>query len=392
MRVLHLLNDVTDRGNGIVNAAVDLAIAQVQLGYDVAVASAGGGYVPLLTSRGVRHLTLDQPRRLRQVPWAIETIRRHLRDFEPDAVHAHMRTGLLLAWALKWSFPFSLVGHVHNVHDRESILMGLADRVIAVSESVGASMSRQLIPKRKIRVVLNRTLGSSRVPPLRELRAATLMRPAIVTVCGMSTRKGIEELLRAFELIGSEIRDAHLYLVGDGPERERFENLARRSQFQERIHFEGYQCVPQGYMLSADVFVLASRRESFGLVLIEAREAGCAIVATNVDGISEALDGGNAGVLVRTNDDAALADAIRRILCDKALREQLQRKAMEGLSRFRVDRMALEMQDVYDEVVATRKQCSGSAAMPRNKYPISDAVKRQSLPPADGPGSAATHS
>ena len=57
MRILHILNDVTDRGNGIVNTAVDLAIEQARQGLDVAVISAGGGYVPLLQSAGVLHLS-----------------------------------------------------------------------------------------------------------------------------------------------------------------------------------------------------------------------------------------------------------------------------------------------------------------------------------------------
>ena len=98
MRVLHILNDVTDRGNGIVNTAVDLAIEQVRQGHVVAVASAGGGYQPLLERAGIVHLV---PRSVaasgttasgsRAVPGS------SLREFQPEVVHAHMRTGLLLA-------------------------------------------------------------------------------------------------------------------------------------------------------------------------------------------------------------------------------------------------------------------------------------------------------
>ena len=293
MRVLHILNDLTDRGNGIVNTAVDLAMEQAYQGVEVAVASAVGGYQPTLERAGVVHLTLDQSRDPVHLLRAIRVFRGHLREFRPDVVHAHMRTGLLLAWFCRHFHRYTLVGHVHNVHDRESIVMGLADRVIAVSESVATTMAACGIPKKKIRVVLNRTLGSRRVPMLAEIQPAALERPSIVTVCGMSQRKGIDVLISVFEQIGREFQDAHLYLVGDGPDRQQFERQAANSQWSERIHFEGYQAVPQAYMLSADVFVLASRRESFGLVLIEAREAGCAIVATDVDGVSEALDGGS---------------------------------------------------------------------------------------------------
>ena len=109
--------------------------------------------------------------------------------------------------------------------------------------------------------------------------------------------------------------------------------------------------LPQAYMLSADVFVLASRRESFGLVLIEAREAGCAIIATDVDGVAEALDGGGAGVLVAQGDVRALADALRQMLSNGDERVRWQKRAKAGIAMFHVDRMAREMKAVYDELV-----------------------------------------
>jgi glycosyltransferase involved in cell wall biosynthesis len=355
MRILHVLNDVTDRGNGIVNTAVDLAIEQARQGLEVAVVSAGGGYKPVLERAGVLHFTLDQSRRPSTTLRALWSLRRQIVEFRPHVVHAHMRTGLLLAWVWVRFHRFALVGHVHNVHDRESVIMGLADRVIAVSHSVAATMAQRGIAEHKIRVVLNRTLGSKRRAALAEVTPASLAKPSIVTVCGMSHRKGIEELLSAFEMVGEELPCAHLYLVGDGPEREQFQELAHRSTWRDRIHFEGYQAVPQAYMLSADVFVLASRRESFGLVLIEAREAGCAIVATDVDGVAEALDGGEAGVLIPPQNVNALADALCRLLRSEDECNAWRMNAQRGIEMYCVRTMALEMRNVYDELVNERK-------------------------------------
>jgi glycosyltransferase involved in cell wall biosynthesis len=356
MRVLHILNNVTDRGNGIVNAAVDLAIEQARRGYSVAVVSAGGGYQPLLLSEGVFHLALDQSRRPLGILRAAQLFHKQLRIFQPDVVHAHMRTGLLLAWFWRHFERFALVGHVHNVHDRESVLMGLADRVIAVSESVGETMAAYGIPRRKLRVVLNRTLNGARQPSLQNIEPAALARPAIVTVCGMTRRKGIEELLTAFDEVAHKFPDTHLYLVGDGPERGWFELLAQRSPHCARIHFEGYKAVPQAYMLSADVFVLAARRESFGLVLLEARAAGCAIVATNADGISEALENGGSGMLVPPRNPAALADALCQMLSSDRERMEWQRRGKLGIEKYSIERMVREIRDVYDEITGEKKR------------------------------------
>ena len=355
MRVLHILNDVTDRGNGIVNAAVDLAMEQARQGFVVALASAGGGYQPLLESGGVTHLKLDQTRSPLRILRALRKFHQQVREFQPDVVHAHMHTGLLVAWFWRLIDQFKLVGHVHNVHDRESVLMGLADRVIAVSSSVAITMAKSRIAARKLRVVLNRTLGTRRQPELAEVDAAALLRPAIVTVCGMTQRKGIEELISAFEIVGREFPDAHLYLVGDGPERQLFEAQARRSPQRDRIHFKGFKKVPQAYMLSADVFVLASRRESFGLVLLEARAAGCAIVATDADGIAEALDGGRSGMLVPRLNTLAMAEALCAMLSSNSERDKWRMRAKNGIENYSVSIMAREVMEVYEELLDERK-------------------------------------
>jgi glycosyltransferase involved in cell wall biosynthesis len=350
MRILHILNDVTDLGNGIVNTAVDLAIAQARQGHTVAIASAGGGYQSLLEQHGVLHFQIDQSRSVANMLRAAFLFRRQIRNFRPDVVHAHMRTGLLLAWLWSSLYSFSLVAHLHNVHDRESILMGLAQRVIAVSESVADTMIRNGIRRGKIRVVLNRTIGTPRLPPLSAVAPAAIARPAIVTVGGMSHRKGIAELISAFEIVAKKFPGVHLYLVGDGPQCSLFQKQARMSRYQERIHFEGFQKLPQAYMLSADVFVLASRRESLGLVLIEAREAGCAIVASCIDGIGEALDDGHAGLLVPPRNPPALAAALCRLLGDEQERNFYQRHARLGIELFRVEVMASEIEKIYDEL------------------------------------------
>ena len=352
MRVLHILNDVTDLGNGIVNTAVDLALEQAKEGLVVAVASARGGYLDLLKRGGVQHLTLDQSRSPARLVSAVRHLWGQIQEFRPDVVHAHMRTGLLLAWICKRAGGFGLIGHVHNVHDRASIVMGLADRVIAVSQSVSASMVRRGIPKRKIRVVLNRTLGNLRQVSISEVSPASLAKPSIVTVCGMYYRKGIPELISAFAIIAREFADVHLYLVGDGPQRKEFEQYAHQSGVGERVHFEGFQPEPRAYMLATDVFVLASRRESFGLVLIEARQAACAIVAADADGIAEALDWGRAGMLVPPRNVRALALGMREMLRNDEVRSEWQRSAKIGLSNYQVKVMAGEIRNIYEELTA----------------------------------------
>jgi len=350
MRILHILNDVANRGNGIVNATVDIAMEQARQGHTVAIVSAGGEYVELLRAHSVHHILLDQSRKPVNLLRAAVRFRGIVRGFQPEIVHAHMRTGLLLAAAWRRLLCYALVSHVHNVHERASKLMGLAQRVFVVSDSVGVTMEGSGISREKIRVVLNRILGSPRLAPLSAVERPPLRHPAIVTVCGLYVRKGVAELITAFSAIADEFPAAHLYIVGDGPDAAAFHAQAAAAACADRIHFEGFQSSAQPYLCAADVFVLASHRESFALALIEARHAGCAIVATAVDGTPQALDYGRAGLLVPAKNSSALADALRTMLADDAGRRAWGQRAQQGMDDFTIQRMVEELHRVYEEL------------------------------------------
>lgn len=349
MRVIHILNQVQEIGNGIVNVAVDLACLQAKAGHEVGVASAGGEYEELLARYGARHFKLNQGRKPINLLKAAARYRAIVHEFQPDIVHAHMMTGVVLARALRAGFGYALVSTVHNEFQRSAVLMGLADRVIAVSNAVADSMTRRGIPQKKLRVVSNGTLGSPRTRQLKEYLPLPLQRPAIATVAGMYRRKGIAELIDAFAQIALDFPEAHLYLVGNGPDRAMFEAQAQSTPVADRIHFEGFQPEPQRYLLAADIFVLASHRDPSPLVIPEAREAGCAIIASAVDGIPEALDGGQAGLLVPPADSQALAAALVQLLSDPNVLHKWKAQAQHNLEWLTAARVNEETLEVYRE-------------------------------------------
>ncbi|MBR8838140.1 MAG: glycosyltransferase family 4 protein [Stigonema ocellatum SAG 48.90 = DSM 106950] len=351
MRIIHVLNHIQEIGNGIVNVAIDLACLQAKQGHDVAVASAGGEYQTLLGSYGIKHFQLNQSRTPSNIINAAWDYREIVQKFQPHIVHAHMMTGVVLAALLRHGYEYRLVSTVHNEFQRSAILMGWADRVIAVSNAVADSMVRRGIPKNKLRVVANGTLASPRHRCIKDYQPIPLQRPAIATVAGIYQRKGIGELIDAFVEIANDFPQAHLYLVGDGPERSKFEAKAQSTAFANRIHFEGFQPEPQRYMLATDIFVLASYNESFGLVLTEAREAGCAIVASDIDGIPETLDNGQAGVLVPPKDSHALACALVELLSNPSILNKWKSQATKNLERFSVARVNEETLAVYSELL-----------------------------------------
>lgn len=356
LKIIHLANHVQEIGNGIVNVMIDLACTQADAGHDVVVASAGGEYEALLGKHGVRHVYLAQQPKLSKLASMCGRFNRLVSREKPDVVHAHMMTGVLIAKLMRLGRSYRLVSTVHNEFQRSAKVMGLADRVVAVGSAVAASMARRGVPAERLRTVANGTIDSPR-RPRRKLDSgdrsavAELLHPNVVTVAGMYHRKGIGVLLQAFARIDASAPPAHLYLVGDGPDRTEFEAQAVDLGLSDRVHFLGFQADAPAFLAQADVFTLASLRDPFPLVVIEAREAGCAIVASNVDGIPEALSFGDAGLLVPPDDVNALASALQTMLTDNTAREDWKVRAKTNLEWLQVSRVSSDYLSVYEEVL-----------------------------------------
>jgi glycosyltransferase involved in cell wall biosynthesis len=352
VKIIHVANHVMECGNGIVNVLVDLACLQAKLGHEVVVVSGGGQYVALLEKYGVRHVTLAQrPVRPHRVPGLMAAFVGIVRRERPDVIHAHMFTGMVLAKLAKLAKlvkRFMLVATVHNEFASTVRLMAYADRVVGVSEAVTQAMHARGVPRERLRTVRNGTLRTVRNrTAAAEVAVQKLARPNIACVAGLYTRKGIDVLIRAFARVHTTHPEAHLYLLGEGPDRQAFEDLSRSLGLTESVHFLGFQANVRDHLRQADIFVLASHQEPFGLVLLEAREAGCAVIATNVDGIPEALSHGKAGILVPPGDSDAIAVEVARLLGNEAALISQREKASQGLDDFSVEGMVREYLHLY---------------------------------------------
>jgi glycosyltransferase involved in cell wall biosynthesis len=172
--------------------------------------------------------------------------------------------------------------------------------------------------------------------------AVTVLRPA----------KGLDVLVRAAPMVLSEVPDARIVIVGNGPERTRLEALARRLGLAADPRFALLPFVPPtaDHLLGLDVFVLPSRAEAFPIGLLEAMAGGIPVVASAVGGVPEAVSP-RTGRLVPPGDPTALAAAVVAFLRNPELRTSLGTAAREAhRSRFTVERMVAETAAVYDHV------------------------------------------
>ncbi|KQV70337.1 glycosyltransferase family 4 protein [Rhizobium sp. Root1220] len=345
MRILHVLNH-TRRLNGHVHAAVDLACAQAKLGHQVCVASGGGDFDALLNGHGIETPVVDHTRKLPNLFGAAMALRRLVRSFQADVVHAHMMTSAVLAFPICKLAGIPLITTVHNEFEKSATLMGLGTRVIAVSDVVGASMRRRGVSASKLDVVLNGTIGSSRFQD-RAPEPAVLQSPSILFVGGLHPRKGLDYLFQAFDIVNRAFPHARLYVLGDGPHRAAYKETVALLACAGAVNFLGASKDPFPYMLAADIFVLPSLADPAPLVLPEAREARCAVIATDVDGIPQLLEYGEAGILVPPRDPVALATALSSLLENPERIEEWKRKSQIRIEHLTIDRVARETMQVY---------------------------------------------
>ncbi len=220
----------------------------------------------------------------------------------------------------------TLVGLHPSFHaiTRFSILR--SDGLTAVSEYLRDETVRDFaVPMNRIEVVPN-FIDTNVWRPDREPCHRAKLAPGgekiVMHVSNFRAVKRVEDVVEVFARIAKEV-DARLVLVGDGPERPRAMARAGELGLSDRVLFLGKYASVEELLSCADLFLLPSESESFGLVALEAMASGAPVVASDVGGLPEVVEHGISGYLfpVGAVDDMAQAGA--RILSDDAHRSEL---------------------------------------------------------------------
>jgi glycosyltransferase involved in cell wall biosynthesis len=147
----------------------------------------------------------------------------------------------------------------------------------------------------------------------------------IVSVASLIARKGADTAIRALADRSTPLRDIHLLLIGEGPERARLAALAAQLGVSERVHLRGEQTVARvaDYMAAADIFVLPSHYEGRPNVVLEAQACGLPVVASDIPGCRDLIESGATGLLTPPGNIAALAEVFTALAADAHLRARL---------------------------------------------------------------------
>jgi L-malate glycosyltransferase len=238
----------------------------------------------------------------------------------PDLVHAHscLNAGVLaLALNRRYRIPFVVTEHSVGPttarwweRDLISRVARRACRCIAVSPHLGGLLEKHY-PGSSWGYLPN-VLGETFLFAVTSRATLQQERPFVfVCVARLSPEKGHVQLIEAFASAFPGASDVRLRLVGDGPARSSLEQLSRRLGTAARVDFVGSLPAPgvRAEMAAADAFVLASKFETFGVVVIEAFACGLPVISTASGGPDHLIDATN-GLLVPPGDPRALREAM----------------------------------------------------------------------------------
>lgn len=308
-------------------------------------------------------LLLSLPLTLVYLPLVVFHLARLIRRHKIDVINAHYLAEYFVHLALVARLlrvPLIISVHGADVDQyaparpvRRLLLrlaMRGAQRIVACSSAMADETAR-VFPSARAKIThVHNGLVLDDVPAPRT--AGGVSGPFVLSVARQVTKKGTDTLLCAFALVHHDVPDVMLVVIGDGPELGKNRALAETLGIAHRVQFLGDRTRDETlvFFSACSLFVLPSRVEPFGLVLLEAACYKRPIVATAVGGIPEILTDGVNAFLVPPDDPAAMADKMKTLLANPRLGDRFGTSAHASvLARFRWDDRVRDYVAVYED-------------------------------------------
>jgi glycosyltransferase involved in cell wall biosynthesis len=344
--------------------------------FDVQVASLRGGAVAdWIREAGVKVTSFDI--RGRWDVLAMRKLTRLLRRQRIDLLHTHLfHADLAGRPAARLAGVPRLVHTVHVVERRfrpwqfayARLAAAWCDRVVCVSDSVRRFHAlRSGLPDWHYTVIPN-GIDADAYAPDADLRSAFRRRWGIPTdevllafVGRLDRQKGIDTLLAALSHMGARGRPVSVVIAGDGPKRFIVENFIAHGEGGGFTRWLGLVRDVRSVLAAADIFVMPSRWEGFGLAAAEAMAAGLPVIASDLQPLRELITHRRTGLLVERSSTIALTTAIEELLTDSELRRRLGSAARSmACRRFSIDANVADHERLYVEVASDVAGWSGT--------------------------------
>jgi L-malate glycosyltransferase len=289
--------------------------------------------------------------------------------FELDILHVHYAIPhSISAYLAKKMLTDRVVPFVTTLHGTDITLVGndrsylpitrfgieQSDAVTAVSEYLKRRTVEEFQVQREVTVVPNfvdcNLYARSTDKKLRRKFAAA-DEAILIHISNFRPVKRVEDVIEIFSLVSKKTK-ARLLMVGDGPDRPKAEWLANTHGIADQVLFLGKQSDMSQVLSIADVLLLPSELESFGLVALEAMACEVPVVASRVGGIPEVVEDGRDGFLYDVGDVSSMADGCLRILTDPQFRVTMGQTARDHARReYCASKIVLQYENLYRQTI-----------------------------------------
>ena len=241
---------------------------------------------------------------------------------------------------------------------------GLLDTLVCVSSAQQQAIIKAGFDKSRVVLIpngvdLSQFAGREPHLPLMDRRRDHLTLPAdkkiIVQVANMVPDKDFETLLKAIRLLRDTRSDFHLVLIGRGVDSKQMQDTVSQLNLTEQITLAGVRDDVPEILTRADMLVLSSKQESFGLCVLEGMAAGLPVIVSDLPALAEIVEHGKEGFRVPRANPDAFAAAIVKLLDDASLRKRMGSRGKEKAKQFSISRMIDGFYRLIEEALAKRK-------------------------------------
>lgn len=168
----------------------------------------------------------------------------------------------------------------------------------------------------------------------------------------LSKVKGIDKLIIVFAELHQEIKNIKLIITGEGQEKKNLLNLIDLLNIKDSVIFNGFSENPIYTAAGYDIAVLNSSLEGFPNSIVEYMAAGVPVVATNIDGVNEIVKNGKNGLLIELGEDKDLYDALKLLVNNSKLREQMGLEATRVIDlKFSENQMVKNLENLFQGII-----------------------------------------
>jgi len=362
----------THGGSGVV--ASELSIGLAERGHEVHIVSYATpfrlqGFHPNMYVHEVGFATYPL---LKYPPYALALATKLVdlaESFQIELIHAHYAMPhATSAYLAKQIMRSQGIKTVTTLHGTDITLVGAdasfqkvikfaieeSDGVTAVSQYLKQRTIEEFGIQREIRVIHN-FIDPARPALSRNLHLRETYAPngekLLIHASNFRPVKRTEDVVRVFARVQELIR-ARLVLIGDGPQLRTTQQLVRDLNLSDKVHFLGEQDQLEPLLSCADLFLLPSEQESFGLTALEAMNCGVPVIATDIGGLPELITHAETGYLFPIGETEKMAEAAADLLRDHEQHERFGRMARDrAVQHFNASQIIPQYEAFYEDVL-----------------------------------------